>query len=79
MLEFGCSVGSVGGVGGAWAGESAGSAVGGAGDWSNVGIAASSFWSWASMAGMGLSVSSEGPKSGMVTERARPVGMVGHC
>ena len=45
------------------AGESAGSAVGGAEDWSNVGSAASSFWSWTSMAEVGLSVSSGGPEA----------------
>ena len=64
MLEFGCSVGSVGGVRGVWAGDSAGSAVGGAEDWSNAGSAASSCWSWTSMAGVGLSVSSGGPGAG---------------
>ena len=64
MVEFGCSVGSVGGVGGAWAGEPAGSAVGDAEDWSNAGSAASSCWSWTSMAGVGLSVSSGGPGAG---------------
>ena len=64
MLGFECSVGSGGGVGGAWAGEPAGSAVGDAEDWSNVGSAASLFWSWTSMAGMGLSMSSGGPGAG---------------
>ena len=59
-----CSVGSREGVEGAWAGESAGSVVGGAGDLSNVGSAASSFWSWISMAGVGLSMSSGGPGAG---------------
>ena len=51
-----CSAGAGGVVRGAWAGESAGSAVGGAEDWSNVGRAASSVWSWTSMAGVGLSM-----------------------
>ena len=59
-----CSAGSREGVEGAWAGESAGSVVGGAGDLSNVGSAASSFWSWTSMAGVGLSMSSGGPGAG---------------
>ena len=55
---------SVEGVGEAWAGESDDSVVGDAEDWSSVGIAASSCWSWASMAGVGLSVSSGGPVGG---------------
>ena len=59
-----CSAGARGGVEGAWAGESAGSVVGGAGDLSNVRSAVSSFWSWTSMAGLGLSVSSGGPGAG---------------
>ena len=60
MLELEGSAWSGGGVGEAWAGESDGSAVGGAENWSNVGSAASSCWSWASMSGVGLSVSSVG-------------------
>ena len=59
-----CSAGSREGVEGAWAGESAGSVVGGAGDLSNVGSAVSSFWSWTSIAGVGLSMSSGGPGAG---------------
>ena len=55
---------SVGGVGEAWAGESDDSVVGDAEDWSSVGSAASSCRSWASMAGVGLSVSSGGPVGG---------------
>ena len=57
MLGLECSAGSGGGVGGAWAGEPAGLAVGDAEGWSNAGSAASSFWSWTSMSGVGLSVS----------------------
>ena len=60
MLGLECSAGSGGGVGGAWAGELAGSAVGDAEDWSNAGSAASLFWSWTSMSGVGLLVSSGG-------------------
>ena len=52
---------SVGGVGEAWAGESDVSVVGDVEGWSSVGSAASSWWSWASMAGVGLSVSSGSP------------------
>ena len=55
---------SVGGVGEAWAGESDDSVVGDAEDWSSVGSAASSCWSYASMAGVGLSVSSGDPVGG---------------
>ena len=55
---------SVGGVGEAWAGESDGSVIGDAEDWSSGGSAASSCWSWASMAGVGLSVSSGSPVGG---------------
>ena len=58
------SAGAGGGARGAWAGESAGWAVGGAEGWSNVGSAASSFWSWASMSGVGLLMSSGGPGTG---------------
>ena len=68
MLGLGGSAWSGGGVGEAWAGESDGSAVGGAEDWSNVGSAASSCWSWASMAGVVMSVSSEGSVKGKGAE-----------
>ena len=60
VLGLGGSAWSGGGVGKAWAGESDDSVVGDAEDWSSVGSAASSCWSWASMAGVGLSVSSGG-------------------
>ena len=64
MLGLGGSAWSGRGVGEAWAGESDDLVVGDAEDWSSVGSAASSCWSWASMAGVGLSVSSGGPVGG---------------
>ena len=86
MLGLECSAGSGGGVEGAWAGESAGSVVGGAEDWSNVGSAASSFWSWTSMSGVGCRCRQEealweveASVQGLVPERVRPVGMIGRC
>ena len=65
VLGLGGSACSVGGVGGAWAGESGDSVVVGNVDgWSSAGSAASSCWSWAIMAGGGLSVSSGDPVGG---------------
>ena len=64
VLGLGGSAWSVGGVGGAWAGESDDSVVAGVEGWSSVGSAASSCWSWAIMSGVGLSVSSEDPEGG---------------
>ena len=65
VLGLGGSAWSVGGVGGAWAGESDDSVVVGNVDgWSRAGSAASSCWSWAIMSRVGLSVSSGDPVVG---------------
>ena len=65
VLGLGGSAWSVGGVGGAWAGESDDSVVVGNVDgWSRAGRAASSCWSWAIMSRVGLSVSSGDPVVG---------------
>ena len=64
MLGLGGSAWSGRGVEDAWAGESDYLVVGNTEDWSSVGSAAFSCWSWASMAGVGLSVSSGGPVGG---------------
>ena len=65
VLGLGGSAWSVGGVGGAWAGESDDSVVvGDVDDWSSAGSAASSCWRWAIMSEVGLSVSSGDPVGG---------------
>ena len=65
VLGLGGSAWSVGGAGGAWVGESDDSVVVGDVDgWSRAGSAASSCWSWAIMARVGLSVSSGAPVGG---------------
>ena len=65
VVGLGGSAWAVGGVGGAWAGESDESVVvGGVVGWSSAGSAASSCWSCAIMSGVGLSVSSGDPVGG---------------
>ena len=65
VLGLGGSAWAVGGVGGAWAGESDDSVVVDDVDgWSRAGSAASSCWSWAIMSRVGLSVSSGDPVVG---------------